>query len=209
MTLPAFAPITSARVPRLAVQSTLQAYLPAYLAQYARQSGQASNFYPGVRSWTPAIATNDHWVEDQIPNVTVVAPGILGDPEYRGNRFSGSVDMHWGVGVGILVSAGGDNPRVATLEMAEAYAACARDAILQHPKLNGDAECLRLVDERYDDIETEDTSRTLMGVALLFDVLVQGVVALGQGPRTPPADPSETPTGPAELREVHVTVEKG
>lgn len=193
-----FGPIVDGSVVERAAIATLRDYLSQYLAEAERQTGRAACSLPRVRSFSVG-AEFAHDVEDQLPAVTLIAPGLAERPEVRG---SGSYRARWSLGVAVLVAAGG---RDATRELAKLYTAAVRTCLVQQRTLGGAVDGVEWIDERYDDAPP-DATRTLSAGQAVFIVDVEGVLNRRTGPRAPAPDPC-LPSSPfATVADVDVTL---
>lgn len=167
---------------REAVRDTIKLWIRDYLGEVARNSGRGSNDLLPFRSYS-ATFEMDKFEEDALPACVIVAPGLMETPQKR----SKEIRARWGVGVGVVVSG---QSRENTFELCELYAAATRALLLHNPSLGKFAQGVDWIDERYDELGSEDL-RTIAAGTVQFGIDVHSAVELNQGPRTPTAPPAE------------------
>lgn len=178
------------------IQAHLENWLPTYLAQLAQDRGQPRGAWlredgSAVGSWT---RTTEFEISDStaLPAVLLINSGLSGEPIREGD---GSFRATWVVGIGGVVSAGGNNPALNTSRLAKRFAACIRWAMMQNSSLgSAQVEGLSWLDEGYDDVTPSET-RTLASFRLVFAIEYSNVLNSNLGPGTPDPlpDPVTTP----------------
>ncbi len=146
------------------------------------------------------------WPEDQLPVILVICAGLAGTPvEHAGGRY----DASWLVGVAPIVS---DVDEDSTRDLAGAYGAAVRTAVLQHSMLkspinpDGFSSSIDWVGEDDTDIPFL-ASRSLASTRVVFQVSVETAVTKQAGPRTPPETPWVDPGEWPEITHVEIDVE--
>lgn len=175
-----YGPIITGTDVRKAVEATIRRWFKPYLYEVARQKGWVGPLLPDLRSYVTSTDM-DSFVEDQLPQCIIVAPGLNDAPTREG---SGIHRAKWMVNVGFVVSG---QSRDNTMELAEMYAAAGRTLLLQRKSLLGFAEGVAWRNETYDELDTDDARTLCMGV-LQVTVDVRGIVDSSLGPVEPPVD---------------------
>jgi hypothetical protein len=178
------------------VKNHLSKWLPTYLAQLAEDRGLPRNAFlrddgTAVGSWTN---TTEFDVEETtaLPAILIINTGLAERPRRNGD---GSYDAAWVVGIGGLVSAGGDDPRYNTGRLAKRFAGAVKLAMLQYSSLgNPDVMDCDWQDEGYDDVPSE-LQRSLASFRLVFRIEYQNVLNANLGPGSPDPlpDPVDNP----------------
>lgn len=163
---------------RAAVRATIELWSDAYVYEMARQVG-----FDLLPLRTFGMFGGPTYPPDQVPGCIIVAPGIVGDPERRGD---GLIDVRWSVGIGILVA---DATAESAMVRAEPYGAALRALMIQQGDLGGFAEETTWLDEETTPIAYE-TDRVVAASSLQFSVQLRGVVDRFGGPLAPPDDPT-------------------
>ena len=173
-----YGPVVTGGDVRKAVRDTIVAWSDSYVDELARQVGIA--LLP-IRTY--GIFGGPSYPVDELPACVIVAPGLMGAPERRGD---GSFDALWAVGVGIVVA---DVTADLAVARAEPYAAAIRALMVQQGGLGGFAEETTWTDEETVPIAYE-RDRVVAAASLQFEVVVNNVVTRWAGPTVPPADPT-------------------
>jgi hypothetical protein len=154
-------------------------WMETYIAELSLQINWGGNKIPTPRSYTTRNHP-DHFLDDQLPQMIVVSPGLGGKPVKDGE---GIYRATWTLGIGIIASAK-DEPT--TKALVRFYAACSRAIMIQHRSIGGIASNLEWTDESYDDIPNEDeTARAIAAGICTYLVEVENVVKWRGGPRVP------------------------
>lgn len=181
-----FGEIIDAGIVEEAAADTLRQWFLTYTRELELQLGLTQDSIPQPRSYTVATEI-DRDVEDQLPAVVVVSPGISDEPKMEGD---GSYRVTWSVGIGVFASA---KDRSSTSVAIRRYCAIVRAIVLQKASLGGVASGTRWLDENYDDMDFDD-GRTIGVGTVLFEVEVHNAVTRRGGPAVPTApDPDEQP----------------
>lgn len=197
-----FGNMTDATVVEQAAADTLKLWFKTYSRELELQLGLAQDSIPMPRSYTVATEI-DRDVEDQLPAVVVVSPGVSDPPRMEGD---GSYRVTWAVGVGVFVSA---KDRASTSAAIRRYCAIVRAIVLQKASLGGVATGSRWLDENYDEMDFDD-GRTIGVGTVLFEIEVSDAVNRRGGPAVPtPPDPDDQPGSNWPLADpVTVTVKR-
>ena len=163
---------------RAAVRATIELWSDAYIYEMSRQVG--FDLLP-LRSF--GMFAGPDYPPDRTPGCVIVAPGVIGEIEQRGD---GLVDVRWAVGVGIVVA---DATAEDAMVRAEPYGAALRALLIQQGSLGGFAEETTWLDEETVPIAYE-VDRTVAASSLQFSVQLRGVVNRWAGPFVPPVDPT-------------------
>ncbi len=150
-----------------AVTEVLRAWFPVYLPEVARQK-ELSEVFPAPRSYN-VHPDEEKWLEDQLPAVIVVSPGIDGKPTKLGD---GKITADWRVAVVVFV-AGQDEHNCR--RNAGVYAAAARAMLLQHRSLDGISNGISYEGETYDSSPT-DQGRSIASGIVTFLFSIPGIV---------------------------------
>lgn len=172
-----------------AVITTLNKWFSTYMQEVEIQLGMARGKTPVPKKYTTRNRmTEDMMVEDQLPKVVVVSPGLIKQPVAEGD---GTYRASWAVGVGVIASA---KDHESSDALAKAYGATVRALLTQKSGLEGFAQKLEWTGERYDDVPLLDRTRTVMTAQETFNVEVEGVVNRFAGPAYPTMpDPTNQP----------------
>lgn len=186
-----FGAITDGSDVEFIVEKFLRRWLPTYLAEMAGQRGLPRDSFPPPQSWTHSTEFNLDETT-QLPAILIICSGLAGDPTRHGD---GSYSVSWVIGVGVIVSAGGDDPHNATNKLAKRYGAAIRWAMTQNPALEDSRIAgLSWDDEGYDDVPSGQ-ARSLASARLVFTIQVDDVMNDMDGPVLPD-DPPPDPTIP-------------
>lgn len=178
-------PIKSADLLEDAVTNTLRTWFPTYLEEMRIQRA-APQRLPAPRSYMRAQEI-DHFLEDQLPAVIVVSPGMADAPFHDSD---GLYQASYRIGVAVIASA---NERDSVNKNVKMYSAAASAIILQNGSLGGYADGIDFESEDFDQ-GPSDSGRTLAVAALTFTVRVADIVNKWAGPRAPnPPDPDTIP----------------
>lgn len=161
----------------------LERWSSTYLAEVERQHGIRTP-YARPRSYV-RTASFDQWPEDQLPRIVMASAGQATPPRKGGD---GLFRCWWVMGFGVVVSA---RYQQEAHEMALNYVAAVRTLFVQRPDLDGHANGVVWLDERYDDLVFDDT-RSLSSGQAHFTVEVDDVASANAGP-TAPDVPSDDP----------------
>jgi len=188
-----FLPIVTAKTIRDAVRATILTWADTYTAELGRQLGAS---LPPIKRFGSGMAIGDP--EEEFPACIITAPGLMGDPERRGD---GSYVAPWAVGVGIVVK---QQTITAATELASSYIAVLRALIVQQGKLGGLAIETIWTDEEISPLQYERDAAVVAGTDM-FRVLVPNVVNRFGGPSTPPVDPA-VPENFGEVTETSIDI---
>lgn len=186
---PVIGPIIDAGQVEDDVKAHLELWLPTYLAQLAEDRGLPRNTF--LRDDGSAVANWQHTTDfdvtetTQLPAVLIINTGVNGTPQREGD---GSYRVTWLIGIGVLVSAGGDNPALNSSRLAKRWGAAIRCAMVQYCLDNPSVEGIGWEDEGYDDVPTE-LQRSLASARLVFSVEYRDVVNTNLGPGQPDPHP--------------------
>jgi hypothetical protein len=158
-------------------------WMSTYLSEIERNAGIVAGTLQRPRSYARTISF-DKWVEDQLPAVMIVSPGIATPPRRFGD---GGYMATWMIGLAVLCSAATQEQ---THDQARQMVAALRGLFLQKPSLGGHANGIDWLAERYDDRPWDD-ARSLAAGQAHFTVDVLSVAGDFDGP--PTADPPLTP----------------
>lgn len=157
-----------------------------YLREKERQVGREPGLIPLPKSITRVNSFSRAMLENQLPSIVVVSPGLAGPPLKDGR---GLYRATWQLGIALINSAMDDD---STNEIVKIYSAALRLLMLQQ-KI--DLEGFRgttWIDENYDQIQPE-RSRNLSVGENLFEVEFENVSNGRIGPKTPTGDPLVAP----------------
>lgn len=177
-----FGAIVTGKQVRDAAMTTVKTWSPTYLAELARRNGRTN--LPSFRSYIATLDL-DRFAEDQIPSCVIVAPGLAAPPEQHARGYR----TRWALGIGTVVSG---QDRDNTLELAELYAAAVRSLMLQHASLGNFAAGVTWVDERYDELDSNDMRTIAAGIVQLH-IDVDDTIQPGAGPSAPMSPPTAVP----------------
>lgn len=155
----------------LNVETLVLERLDMYMAEIQRQLGLSDDYFPHIAKGN-IVSVSD--IDDakpggHFPEITIVSPGTVGDPERFGN---GLYRAKWGFGLVVRHEA---PTQTHARQNSESYVAALRSLILQNKSLIGIAIDTKWKGEAYDETPV-DTSRTV-GVALLrFETTIDSVV---------------------------------
>lgn len=186
-----FGPVVTLRTVEQGVAAFLRIWFLDYLDEIERREGYAPGQIERPRG-IPIASDFEKWPEDQIPCLLVLSAGLAGAPQRQGD---GSYTTDWQVAIAPIVK---DIDEDATRNLASAYTAAVRWAVMQHQGLEGLGRVLRWRDETYDAGPLE-RRRTLAAGRFVFDVQMDGSL-VEFGPVTPvndPLDPSDPPGDPS------------
>lgn len=156
---------------------TLKRWFSTYLATVERQHSITAGTFARPRSFTTAPSLDD-WPEDQLPNLLVISPGMSEVPQRHGD---GVYKARWNVTVACVVSARSEEE---SRHLASYYTAALRLLMLQRPSLDGAAQGVAWISERYDELAFDDV-RSLMAGTAEFLVDVDNAANAKAGPITP------------------------
>lgn len=187
-----FGTITSDDQVEDAVLAILSKWVPTYMAEVERQIGIDVGFYKRPITYT-ARTDFDHWPEEQLPMLMVIATGLEDDPPKDGY---GKYRATFAVGVAGIVTS---NERLYTRRYAFRLGAAVRGALVQHQSLDlalgGNVRGVKLVGGRNNELPTED-DRTIWATRQLFEIEVDDYISEGVGPLAPTSDPQPDPDDP-------------
>jgi len=170
-----------------AVRNQLKLWLPTYLLELELQRGLAPNSLERPRSFLVAEEV-DREMGDQLPSVIVVSPGLVDRPILEGGSL---YRARWHVAAGVMVEAGGADPRAATKRMMRRYQAAVRACLLQKrgvlPYVDEDSpqvSDVAWVDESYDRLDFE-AGQTIAAGESVFEFEITHVTNRNGGPAFP------------------------
>jgi len=157
-----------------ATELTLKTWIDTYLAEVERQSARVAGSIQRPRSW---INVSDFEKWQALPCIMIISPGLSDVPVRDGNGYYRAV---WTLGIAAIISA---RTKEMALSLSRAYGAAIRGVMLQHRSLDGQAQGVSWLDERYDDLP--DDRRILTAVRLVFDVEMDKITSTKAGPVDP------------------------
>jgi hypothetical protein len=172
----------------------LKRWMSTYLSEVERQHGLPALHYARPRSYVRTISF-DQWPEDQLPRIVMASAGQATPPSRDSN---GLYWCKWLMGFGCVCSA---KYQELAHEMALNYVAAARTLIIQRPSLDGNADGITWLDERYDDLAYDDL-RSLSSGQAHFTVEVQNSATANAGPLLPDP-PKDAPWAPWPTVQTH------
>lgn len=184
--LQTFGPLIIATQVEDAAQVTLETWMPAYLRWVERLLGKPTDWLQSPQSYV-ATSDWDHFPEEALPAVLIMAPGTIGAPAQDGRRIYRAI---FDLRVGVLVSAG---TRSDTERLAKFYGAALRALILGKGSLGNFATGTKWLGESANIKVADDKQRTMATAENRFAVEVREVVKALTGPTNPPAKPAEPP----------------
>lgn len=199
-----FGPIVDDEDVQDAVVETVKKWISTYLALIERKKGLAPRSLPMPRSY---VLSDDGSLnkkpEDQLPAIVVLTPGA----GKRGPARDGSGVYMAGfvVNLAVIVSAGGEDPHLATSRLAKRYRKALELMILHQGSLGGFAKASLFQGWRNDDLRPED-DRSIAAGTNVFEVVVKGIAQHGAGLKEPLDEPYEEPDLPT-ITEVDVETE--
>jgi hypothetical protein len=180
-----------------AVEATLREWMDEYCAE-VRDQWSDSPELPPIRSYgTRSEAVK--FVDDQLPAVVIVSPGIDGDIRASGD---GWIEAPWRVGC-VTYCAG--KTEAETRNRAQGYGAALRACLLQQDGLGGLSTGVSLVAEDYTPGPTE-RGRTFGAVIVEFTYTIACTVNRRMGPTEHGSNAPGPPVESTELG-VHRTVD--
>lgn len=182
---------------RQAVQNTIRRWEETYRAEVSRQTGLA---LPPLRSYGTGIDADTP--ASQFPACVIVAPGIVGEPDRRGD---GTHDVTWGIGVGVVVA---DKHRDTACDLAGAYGAAMRALLLQNQDLGGFAAGLDWVDEEVTQVEWT-SALSIHAAALEFRATIRNVADASAGLLVPPSPDATVPVSTIAVSSTSIAVTTG
>jgi hypothetical protein len=168
-------------------EQLIRTWISTYLAEKEDQDGLGRGVIPRPRGWTVAPDVNK-WPEDQLPAIILASTGIPAPPRKSGD---GRYRARWEMRITTVVSARSERD---SRRIASRYTAALRALFAQRPSLDGKADGIDWIAERYDEIAFDEQRSLGHGtVALLVEV--DDVTTTGAGPMTPdePLDPDIEP----------------
>lgn len=196
------------------IQGHLENWLPTYLAAMASDLGLDRKTYllddgTAVGTW---VYSTEFDVTDAtaLPAVLLINAGLAEPPKMEGD---GSYRATWTIGIGGLVSAGGDNPTKNTNTLAKRWGSVIAQIMLQADLESEYLEAITWLDEGYDDVPAQ-AQKSLGSFRLVFAVEYRNVLNSNMGPASPDPlpDPVNSPypdwgTVP-DADHVHVQIQK-
>jgi hypothetical protein len=188
------------------VKDHLEKWLPTYVADMADKRGLPRDTWirknPNppheaiildngrlsvVGTWT---FSTEFIVEDTtaLPAILIMNAGLSEPPIMEGD---GSYRAKWIIGIGGLVSAGGDNPPMNSSRLAKRFGSVIARIMLQANWDSTNLEGISWEDEGYDDVD--DKSRTMGSFRLVFEIEYRNVLNANMGPAEPDPVPDPVP----------------
>jgi hypothetical protein len=186
-----FGPVVTLRTVEQGMASFLRTWFLDYLDEVEREEGYAPGEIERPRG-IPIASEFDKWPETQIPCLLVLSAGLAGPPQRQGD---GSYTTDWQIGIAPIVKSIDEQE---TRNLASAYTAAVRMAVMQHQGLEGLGRVLRWRDETYDGGPLE-RRRTMAVGRFVCDVQIDRTV-IDTGPTepsNPPIDPGDPPPDPS------------
>lgn len=179
-----------------AVLATLRRWMPTHLAEIADDRNLDRASYR-VASYARSATVDTRFPEEALPCVVVNTTSKT----TNGLEADGALGAWFEIAIGVLVS---DQHRASSRDVAWDYATAIESILIQQPALDGFAAATEWTATQPENIEAK--SRTLAGVIVEAQVLVNPVLNAFDGPAEPSEDPS-VPLGPdIEVASVDVTV---
>jgi hypothetical protein len=209
-----FGPRVDAAYVEEEIKQHLKNWLPTYLANMATDLGKARNTFirddgTAVGSW--AHSTQFHVTDaTALPAVLIINAGFAEPPKMEGD---GSYRATWTIGIGGLVSAGGDNPAENSSRLAKRWGSIIAQIMLQADQESEYLEGVEWLDEGYDDVPPQE-QRSLGSFRLVFAVEYRNVLNANVGPASPDPLPDPVNNGYPDWGQlpdtdhVHVEVQK-
>jgi hypothetical protein len=172
-----FGQVVTGREVSQAVVTTVETWIEVYLREIERQH-TLSYELPVFASYNTR-PEQERWVEEQLPALIVVVPGLADAPRKDGD---GVINAPWRVHP-VVFSLGPD--KATTDTNSKLYAAAVRAILLQHASLGGFSDGLVWEGEDYD-IGPPQGGRTIGSAVLNFVVHVPEATVKGVGPHAPP-----------------------
>jgi hypothetical protein len=175
------------------VKNHLGKWLPRYLAQMASDVGKDRATFlrddgTAVGSWTHS--TEFHPDDSTaLPAILIINSGLMEPPKMEGD---GSYRGIYGIGIGGLVSAGGDNPAYNSQRLAKRWGSVIVQIMLQADWSAENLEGIEWLDEGYDDVPPQ-AQRSLGSFRLVFGVEYKNLLNANMGPVG--LDPLPDPVG--------------
>jgi hypothetical protein len=168
-------------------EELVRRWVSTYLAEKERQDGIEAGTLPRPRGWVWAPSA-DKWPEDQLPALIFESTGIPERPRKGGD---GRYRARWELRIHTVASA---RTWEDSRRLAMRYTAALRALFTQRPSLDGRADGIDWIAERYDEL-TFDATRSLAIAQSALLVEVDDVTTAGGGPMTPsdPLDPDIEP----------------
>lgn len=190
-----FGRIIDAGLVEASVLATLQQYETRYLREVEEQNDLAEGYLEAIKTYTVA-SDFDRWPENDLPNATLVSPGLGPDPKRDG---TGQVEAGWQMTLHVTVN---DDHEEDVRRKAQLYIAALGAILMQHRGLDDDlAATVTWTGGAQTSHDVEDR-RSLFGASFAFTVHVDNVVDTSKGPR----DPADT-TEPVPYDEAQSSVE--
>lgn len=177
--MPAITPAIHGAHVEDAILASLRKWMPTYLAEIAADRGLARTTYT-VASYARSASVDTRFPEEALPCVVVNATSKTSN----GLESDGTVGAWFEVAVGVLVS---DQHRGTSRDTAWDYATAIESILIQQPALDGFAAATEWTGTTPEDIDVK--ARTLAGVIVECQVLVDPVVNAFDGPTVPSEDP--------------------
>lgn len=174
------------------VKNHLQNWLPTYLTQLAEDRGLDRGAIALPKNWYNTTDFDTDFSARNTPAVLIISSGISGAPIREGD---GSFRCTFLIGIGVVVSAGGDNSQLNSNRLARRYGVAIATAMLQNSALNSEqVDGVTWEDLSYDDVPSDDQSG-LASVRLVFSIEYRNVLNSNLGPGTPDPipDPIDNP----------------
>lgn len=175
------------------VEATLREWMDEYTAEIKDQWGDACPVLPPIRSYGTRSEAQK-WVDDQLPAIVVVSPGIEGKPMVSGDGWIEAIYR-----VGVVVFCSGKTEKE-TRNRAQGYSAAIRTLLLQKTGLGGIATGTSWETEDFTPGPTEK-GRTFGAVIVEFTFTIGCTVNRRMGPTE---HGSSAPGPPVESTELGV-----
>lgn len=184
-----FQPILSADLIEDSIQEQIETWIETYLSEMERQRGMEAGFLQRPLSYTHLTKFSRPFLEDQLPCVAIVSPGLAEQPKGYG---SGMYRAKWQVVVAAVVSAGSEDEKEVTNRNAKMYSAALRAIMVQQsPPCNGFVGTT-WIDEDYTELPPH-LSRSMAVTTDIFTCEFEEVVNRMRGPNAVPEDPRAEP----------------
>jgi hypothetical protein len=198
-----------------ALLAHLRAWMPTTIPAILRIKDPEKERWPkGIRPIQTydvsfATAVGERWPGSILPMLVAQSPGMTDDPTTNGD---GTVDARYGV---VLAAVAEGRTAEDTKELARAYAAAARLAIMQEPSLKAGTETpfaqgIKLGQELNSPVSRGvEAERTLRMVTVAYEIEVAGILDVSGGPLEPLEEPESEPEDWPKVKEGSVEIEQG
>jgi len=174
-----------------AVEATIREWIGEYTAELRDQYGDLCPELPPIRSYGTRSEAQK-WVDDQLPAVVIVSPGVDGEPLVSGD---GWIEAPFRVGVIVFCSGQTEKD---TRNRAQGYSAAIRGLLLQKTGLGGIATSTKWETEDFTPGPTEK-GRTFGAAVVEFVFTIACVTNRRMGPTVHGSNATGPPVESTEL----------